>query len=216
MNIVGYTDRLSAAPGETVRFMVSSSHLTYRGDIVRLIHGDENPQGPGFKEVEIAAPVSGEYAGRVQPIVTGSYVEVPGDPRLDLAGSVTLQTWIMPTTPMKGSQGLLGKWSASDAAGYALAIDESGERARWMGDGKGHTVQVRTGVPLVAGAWSFVAASFEAADGRVRLIQRPVTIWPDSRHTAEIEQTVDVRGMAATGAPFVMAGIRRGSLAGPA
>ena len=46
MNLVGYTDRLTAAPGDTVRFMVSSQHPRFRADLVRLIHGDESPRRP--------------------------------------------------------------------------------------------------------------------------------------------------------------------------
>ncbi|HEY7029761.1 MAG TPA: LamG domain-containing protein [Thermomicrobiales bacterium] len=214
MNLVGYTDRLSVAPGESIQFMVSSTQRTYRADIVRLIHGDENPQGPGFKEAEIESPVNGEYAGRVQPILTGSYVLVLTDARLDLAGGVTLQAWVMPTTPEKGQQGLLGKWSASDSSGYLLAIEDGGDLALRLGDGKGKTVDVRSGVPLAHHTWSFVAASFDAADGRVRLVQRPATIWPLDRYTAAVEQTVDLRGLGTTGAPFLMAGIWRGSIPG--
>ena len=48
--IVGYADHLRVQPGETIRFMVSSEVPRYRADIVRLIHGDANPTGPGIKE----------------------------------------------------------------------------------------------------------------------------------------------------------------------
>jgi N,N-dimethylformamidase len=216
MNLVGYTDRLSAAPGETVQFLVSSTHRTYRADLVRLIHGDENPLGPGFKEAESEASFNGEYPGRIQPIVTGSYIEVPADPRLNLTGSLTLQAWVMPTTPRKGVQGLLGKWSASDGTGYALMIDEGGDLALWLGDGRGQVAKVRSGVPLVAENWSFVAASFEAADGLVRLVQRPVTTWTPPDYEAAVERIVDVRGVAATEAPLVMAGTWRGATDEPA
>jgi len=49
--IHGYSDRISVAPGEQIQFMVScEGAATYQADIVRLIHGDTNPAGPGFKE----------------------------------------------------------------------------------------------------------------------------------------------------------------------
>jgi N,N-dimethylformamidase len=50
MDIVGYSDRLVVAPGETVRFMVSSRAPRYDAALVRLIHGNPDPNGPGFKE----------------------------------------------------------------------------------------------------------------------------------------------------------------------
>ena len=45
LKLVGYSDRLSVAPGETVKFMVSAEDVPeYRASIVRLIHGDANPE----------------------------------------------------------------------------------------------------------------------------------------------------------------------------
>ena len=44
MKITGYSDKISAVPGETIRFMVNSeAGKRYRTDIVRVICGDENP-----------------------------------------------------------------------------------------------------------------------------------------------------------------------------
>ena len=62
--LVGYTDRLDAAPGDTIRFMVSSDHPRYRSQLVRLIHGDTNPGGPGFKQVVVPSAIDGERDGR--------------------------------------------------------------------------------------------------------------------------------------------------------
>jgi N,N-dimethylformamidase len=45
LRILGYCDKLSVAPGETVRFMVSCEAERYRAEIVRIVHGDANP-GP--------------------------------------------------------------------------------------------------------------------------------------------------------------------------
>ena len=94
MKIVGYTDRLGVQPGERIKFMVSCELPTYRADIVRLVHGDENPLGPGFKEEEIPTPVDGQYPGREQAIHAGSYVIVPDQAALRLTGSFTLQAWV--------------------------------------------------------------------------------------------------------------------------
>ena len=51
LRITGYSDRLSVRPGEDITFYVhSEDEESYRVDIVRLIHGDTSPEGPGFKE----------------------------------------------------------------------------------------------------------------------------------------------------------------------
>ena len=54
--LTGYSDKWSVYPGETISFMISSDRPRYESAIVRLIHGDENPAGPGFKEEVIEAP----------------------------------------------------------------------------------------------------------------------------------------------------------------
>lgn len=65
LGITGYSDRISARPGETVRFYVHSEQgEAYRAHIVRLIHGDTDPNGPGYKEEEIDTAGNGDYPGR--------------------------------------------------------------------------------------------------------------------------------------------------------
>jgi len=66
MKITGYCDRLSAAPGETIKFMVNCELPTYIVDVVRIICGDANPAGPGVKEKAVKTPVSKTYKGRRQ------------------------------------------------------------------------------------------------------------------------------------------------------
>ena len=125
----GYADRLSVAPGETIEFKVSCDEPgSYRADLVRLIHGDTNPAGPGFKEEEIASAISGTYPGRHQPIASGSHVIVDDeDGALALLGPFTLHAFVFPTTPGKDGQQILGRRSAESGAGYAL--DDRGRTA---------------------------------------------------------------------------------------
>ncbi len=110
--IVGYADRLRVEPGETIRFMVSSESPRYRADIVRLVHGDANPAGPGFKEIEIPTSVSGEYPGKRQDLPMGSYVVVDPHRDLSIRESFTLTAWIAPTTVHpRPAEGIITKWS---------------------------------------------------------------------------------------------------------
>ena len=206
MNLVGYCDPLTVAPGETVRFMVSCASPTFHADVVRLIHGDPNPGGPGFKEIEIATAVDGEYPGRVQPIVGGSHVLVPDAPALRLAGSLTVQAWIFPTLPGPGAQGLLTQWDTAVGAGYGLVLDEEGALALWLGDGAGGVERISTGVPLRAGRWYFVAARFEAASERVTLIQEPVPSWPLDDTNLRRNATTTIATVGHARSPLVMAG----------
>ena len=206
MEIIGYADRLSIAPGETIRFYVSCEQPTYQADIVRLIHGDPNPIGPGFKEELLSTPVSQEYPGRKQEIRTGSFVVVADTPLLQMPYGFTLQAWIYPTTPQKGVQGIMSKW-ATDGGGYALCIDEGGALALWIGDQDGRTEKVRLTAPLRAIEWCYVAATYDAHSSRVHLYQEPTRTWPGDEAATNVEAPTQIKAVQANETDFVMAGM---------
>ncbi|GID29324.1 N,N-dimethylformamidase beta subunit family domain-containing protein [Paractinoplanes brasiliensis] len=75
MNIIGYLDRLSYAPGATVHGKFSTPASGFGAGLARLINGDAHPLGPGVDIRDVPSVLDGrEFAGRVQPIRAGSYV----------------------------------------------------------------------------------------------------------------------------------------------
>jgi N,N-dimethylformamidase len=203
MPIIAYGDRWSAQPGETIRFMVSAATPRYHARVVRLIHGDTNPAGPGYKERPVAAAIEGEYAGRVQALHPGSFAVVPHADVLQPGDGFTLSAWVYPTTPGERPQAILAKWDDSSQAGYAMLLDAEGALALWLGDGRGGLAAVSTGTPLRAFAWRHVTASWDAATGQVRLRQEshgPPQVPPD---VAEIAATVTLIP-AATAEPLTI------------
>ena len=204
MQVVGYSDRLSAQPGQTVRFMVSCKWPRYRADIVRLIHGDTHPDGPGFKEELISSPVNREYPGREQRLYRGSYAIVPDSPALRQTGAFSIQAWIYPTTTQKAAQGIVTKWSAS-GAGYGLFVAEDGSLSLWLGDGSGEVERLSTGVPLRDAQWYFVAGVYDAQAQKVVLYQEPATMWPRDESRAVVERATQMKTPAESDAPLLMA-----------
>ena len=54
IKIFGYTDKLSVKQGEKIDFHVSADGTkTAKAQLVKLIHGDEHPDGPGYIDQEI-------------------------------------------------------------------------------------------------------------------------------------------------------------------
>jgi N,N-dimethylformamidase len=215
VSINGYTDKLSVSAGENIRFMIScdSSHK-YAADIVRLIHGDLNPAGPGFKEELVDTDVSKEYPCRQQYIYPGSYVIVADNPQLQQVENFSLQAMIYSTTPEKGLQGLLTKWLACTNAGYGLFIDENKCLSFWIGDGKGQIEKVGTSTPLLARCWYFVGASFNGASGQICVYQKPVIEAINNQFSslhlagcvaAKAERSTRIKPMLNNNAPFIMA-----------
>ena len=231
MDIVAYADHMTAQPGDTVKFMVSSQAPRYHADIVRLIHGDANPKGPGIKETVIDSLANADYPGKRQPLPLGSYVTVPDQQALELTGSFTITAWIAPTRhdsrapgggAPDGDQGIVTKWSSTNRTGYGLFLEDDGTLALWLG-GREKSDTIRADVPLrpwvssmpgsaraprpqhVSTSWYFVAASFDAPSGRVALYQLPITEFGFDPTRVVTERTTTVRSLAANSAPLLMA-----------
>lgn len=76
--IVAYTDKLSLAGGETLSVMASSfGAREYRADLRRIIQGDTNPEGPGYKDELIDLDLGGSRIAKVKGFYPGSCVIVP-------------------------------------------------------------------------------------------------------------------------------------------
>jgi N,N-dimethylformamidase len=172
--IVGYSDKISVCPGETISFMVNCEEGdSYEASIVRIIHGDTHPDGPGFKNEAIATDVDGRYPGRPQRIYAGSYIIVPDSRILEALESFSVQAMIWPTTPKKGQQTILARWDETSRCGFVFGIDQNGALSLRIGDGAGAVQEVTSGKELIAREWYFAGASFDARSGEVRLWQQP-------------------------------------------
>lgn len=173
MRITAYSSKWTVEQGDSVRFYVNcDGPEKYNAQLVKLIHGDTNPDGPGLKEIPVDAPVNGEHEGRKQVIYSGSYAHVP-DRRVLRVESFTLQCWIWPTMPAKpegywrpDEQGIIAKWN--DGKGYGLFLNEDGHpELRVNGE------SVASSIPARDHAWHFVAASFDAGTGQAILYHEP-------------------------------------------
>ena len=178
LKITGYSDQISARPGDTINFMVNCEHREYTADIVHIVSGDLNPEGPGIIEEVIDTPVNGIHPGRPQKIYAGSYATAPSSAPLESLGSFTVQVMVYSTTPRKGVQALVSKFSTEDNSGWALIIDASGAIAFQAGDGKGQVDTVSVGKPMVEYEWYFAAASFNARSKKVAVYQEPMVEYP--------------------------------------
>ena len=205
--LIGYSDRLSVAPGERIEFKVSSAlDNPYEARLVRIRCGDPNPDGPGIKEQSLDADFAGSYPSRFQPVFRGSYARVESHPALALTGSFTLSARIWPTLPGKTTQGLIAKWDDKIAAGFALLIDERGTVLR-LGDGKGQPVETPVGKPLRARVWYQVWVSWDAATQVVSVGQRPLVAAHGIEDEGVIHQTVVIDPVLESREPLCLAAL---------
>jgi N,N-dimethylformamidase len=173
LRLTGYGSKWSVEQGDSVDFFVNCDGPdSYRAELVKLIHGDTHPGGPGVKEEVIDSPVNATYPGRPQTIHAGSYAMVL-DRRPMRVDSFTMQCWIWPTMPTKvggywspGEQMIMGKWA--DDRGYGLFLDLDGRVCLRV-----NHQTVTAAQPVRDRAWHFIAATFDAETGCAVLYHEP-------------------------------------------
>jgi N,N-dimethylformamidase len=215
IRVSAYTDKLSVRGGDTLSAMVSASGAdSVRASLVRLIHGDEHPDGPGFIEQLVDSPINRAWPARKQHIQKGNFLRV-GDRRRQLChdGPITLYAYILPTHPDAGRQTILGLWSVAGNTGFALGIDAEGRLEFQVGDGASQGA-ANSERKLLASIWYFVAASFDPATGRTTLYQEPVINRYNSllspalpiEYGARVQTELRLRPSCPPGIPFLIGG----------
>ena len=185
-------------PGSAIEFKVSSEEAgTYRADIVRLIHGDTNPAGPGFKE-EVARDrgerrLPGALPGRPTAAPASSSTTAGRSRSTARSRSMRSSCRPRPASPARGS------WAATrpdSRSGYALVVEDGGAGASASA---GDTRQV-SGAPFHPWCWYSVAATFTTVPAPSRSTRRSVV---NSRQQPALADRPDPRR-----------GLRRGSRVG--
>ena len=199
ITILGYGDKLSVRPGDSIGFKLSveDAETVFYADVVRLRCTDDSPEGPGFREAPVPSAIDGAYPARRQVTWAGSHVLVPSSPTFDRLAAITLEVWVWPTTPERGTQGLLTRWSQD--RGLGLVIDAAGCAALRVG-----SFELSSGTPLAGRVWTRIAGAFDRASGRAWLVQRPREPAPLAHEPALAEAAVP-EAPDAVGLPVVMA-----------
>ncbi len=163
--LAGYTDERSVAPGETIAFMAGGPAGKACARLVRLVHGDPNPDGPGAREQEAAWWPPRELAIEPRALALGSYVEV-ADPTLlnDLRDGFTIALWFKPTLLRGGWHALASKWAPDELAAGMFVAGDGILTAAVSHDGA-TTTWVSTPPFVHAGRWQFAALVHNVGDG---------------------------------------------------
>ena len=171
--LTGYTDRLSARAGERIGFKISSAAAgPYRASLVRVVHADPNPAGPGVKIEDLGHLFSIERPSRVQPMRPGSYARVDAAASLRLGGPLTVTALAWPTLTASGQQCVISRWDGA-GAGWALSVGPDGVTAH-VGVPGGAPVAVASGQPLALRRWHRVWMVADPVAGTLRAGHTPL------------------------------------------
>ncbi|HVJ51594.1 MAG TPA: N,N-dimethylformamidase beta subunit family domain-containing protein [Aliidongia sp.] len=167
--LVGYCDRWSVKPGQSIRFMVSSAESApFDLRFVRHFCADPNPEGPGYRETPMPTPLDGSHSGLFQPARLGSYGRTPS---IDLAPGrlLAVGATIWPTRPESGPQTIV----AVAGEGWRITLGiEAGRTVATLADANGRLFRAAVATPMLTRRW-YDLALLLTPDGRLQAAQRP-------------------------------------------
>ena len=175
--LVGYADRLSVRPGETIRFHVANATgaALARPSVVRVISADPNPAGPGIRTEAVEAAVEAIGPCTAQGVSPGSYGVASLGPALARLASFTVIATICPTRIAGEERPVLTAFAKDrGAGGFGLAVARDGSTFGSIAGRDGATSTVSTGVALRDGAWARVWMTWDAATSVIEVGQQPL------------------------------------------
>jgi N,N-dimethylformamidase len=165
--LAGYADRLSARPGDSIRFHVSNATgVEVSGRIVRVSSADANPAGPGIKIEPVAGAVFAARAVGSYPAVRGSYAVADLGEHLSALDSFTLSATIWPTRLGHDVQPIISWLDPIKGTGVSFEIGSDCRLTAIIGL-SGGVARVEKGPLLDERAWVDARVSYDAATGLV-------------------------------------------------
>jgi N,N-dimethylformamidase len=121
---MGYADKLSVAPGESIEFKISSAPEPYQMSLVRL--GGVAPSREHHHGSVTRFPVenlaAGTFPGRRQTTAPGSFGHARFPTPVELA-ALLVEVWCLPTRPQAQRQVLLASREATGSVAWTLSLE---------------------------------------------------------------------------------------------
>ena len=160
--LIGYTDKLSLRPGETVSFKVSSTlEKPFIASLKRSISADPNPKGIGIVEKDASKYFkTSSFKSRKQSFNPGSYAISKTPIKLSIKKNLNLSVIIFPTLFLSKKQTIL----AFD--NIEIYINSNGATSIRVGD---KSISIKE--PLILRSWYKIKAKISLS-GKVSISQK--------------------------------------------
>ena len=167
--LLGYADRLSVRPGETVAVKVSCTlEEDFSASLVRIVCADPNPSGPGIIEESVPANFAASYPARLQPFTPGSCALISLGDDLTLPTTMTVSAMIWPTKPGHSEQAVMSFSKRNEPrTWFVLGIDDTGHGFCRILLADGSSAQVTLLTTLRERTWTRLWAAIDTDTGRL-------------------------------------------------
>ncbi|MEM8563909.1 MAG: N,N-dimethylformamidase beta subunit family domain-containing protein, partial [Pseudomonadota bacterium] len=126
-SLLGYTDKLTVRPTESISFRLSSlDESEVSAHMVRLINGDIHSEHGAFKEERFASTVDGTYTANSHPVYPGSCIFVSGDAFESEFNDLSIALRCQPYRVTGRRQVLVSRYDSSANAGWSFYLTEQG------------------------------------------------------------------------------------------
>ncbi|MGA0796886.1 MAG: N,N-dimethylformamidase beta subunit family domain-containing protein [Quisquiliibacterium sp.] len=166
--LAAYAERLSARPGETLRFHVANATGgPVNASVVRVLCADPNPQIGGVQTEPVAIPVTTLAEPGPQPVPLGSYAAL-GNAQL-LAGivSFSFSVTFKPTLALSRRQ-VLASSRVAGADGFEIELSPTQTVRATVATTAGDAI-IESSAPVPMDSWSHLALVVDAERGVIRL-----------------------------------------------
>jgi N,N-dimethylformamidase len=196
-----YVDAWTVKGGEQLRLMASSP-AAFVVRVVKLLHADVSPDGPGRLEEDQLWYVPSEHPALEQKALPGSFAYSSPLPALARADEIRLSCLAYTRLPAAGArQALLTLVRQGGEPWLAISLGPTGEPELRAGGPGGLAALGSAGPALPSSAWFVFDASVDLKAGQASLIVKPATAngdWPSldtgvpgKRYLAEIDLEQD-------------------------
>jgi N,N-dimethylformamidase len=168
-----YVDTWSVKGGERIQLMASSP-APFAVRVVKLLHADVNPDGPGRLEEEQAWCEPSEHPGLEQKVLPGSLAYSAPLPALALADVISLSCLAFTRLPAAGTrQALLALVRPDGEPWLALSLGPKGEPELRLAGPGGLTAFGPAGPPLPSSSWLAFDAAVDLGANKASLDVKP-------------------------------------------
>lgn len=192
--LLGYVDRLSARPGDTLEFKVSSaSSQPFSARLTRSISADPNPAGQGIVELDASEYfLQASFPSTEQSFHAGSYGVARNAISATAGDTVTLTAIIFPTLRRDSLQTILSIGTLD------LHLDARGAAA--ISDGK---ATLSTRQPLELRQWYRIEATIGQEMTTIRQTPLGRSFELEATATAEVASKPEITGIAVIAASII-------------
>lgn len=177
--ILGYADKFSLRPGETISVKVSCVDIkTYNTKLIKIIQGDINPQGPGYKEEILSNDLGGPFKARHQAIPIGSYGIVQHKKIFSTLTKLSISVYIFPTLLKNNKkQVIFSKKDKSRNLGLELYINHKDQIQFSIND-----LNIIISEKLKEKNWYYITANYDPTNGAISISSKLLNLLkPDNK-----------------------------------